>query len=812
MRLDDLGQDLRFAWRGLGRAKAFTSAAVLTLALGIAGTTLMLTLIQGVLLRPLPVRDQEQLIVAWKQLRAPGLEHYPFGDRDIEALGRESRLLDGVAGVTANGVSRSVMIEDGVSSDVTTALVTGGFFAVLGVEPLLGRAFTRADDQEGAENVVVISHGLWQRRYGGRPDVLGRRIRLGDYLTIVGVMPPDLDYPAGVEIWRTTRSVPTSPRFGDAARQEIDLIARRRAGVTIEQATSELVALTRQQEADAPRNVPRGLVPVVRSFEDVMVGDVRTPMLALLAAVGLVLVIASANVANLLLMRGEARRTELAIRGALGAGRGRLVRQLLAESAVLTGLAGMLGLLVTWWSLRGVLAIVPDGLPRVEAIRIDATVVLFTIVVALITSMLAGLVPALSSARLDLLAQLRSGGRGVTGPGAKTGRRVLVVAQVALAVTIVAAAGLVTRSVLRLQVVDLGLTPDRLVIVDFALPQAKYADRVRHGQFLDELISGLEAVPAIAAATPINVPPFAGDGGWDVPRFTAEGQTAEAVTANPSLNLESIHPSYFATLEVRLVRGRAFTDADRDGALAVTIVSEDVAARTWPGEDPIGKRLKMGGLDSRAGWLTVVGVASLTRYRELMTPLPTLYMPAKQFQMAAHLLALRTSAPIDLVASIARDRISAVDPDVRVTRVVPFARMLDAPLARPRFNAFLLGLFAVAALLLSTIGLYAVMAAWVRQRDREIALRVALGATSAGVRRLVLTEVLWLAGTGAAIGLAIAVCTTRVVSGILFDIDALDPSTLAGAALLLIAASALASYVPLRRATRLDTVAMLRSD
>lgn len=811
--VDSILQDLRLAWRGLRRAKAFSAAAVLTLAIGIAGTTLMFTLIQGVLLRPLPVREQDRLLVAWKELRSSASTQYPFGDAEVDAVAEASRLLVDVAGVTRHGVSRAVTLENGVSSWLNGTLVTGGFFDVLGVEPMLGRALTRADDVEGAERVLVISHGLWQRRYGGAPDVIGRRLMLDERtFTIVGVMPPDLDYPRGVEAWRTTRSMPATGPFANAARREINLIARLRPSVAIAQAESELRVLTERWEATSAPGAIRGLTPVVRTFESAVVGDVRVAMLALFGAVGLVLVIASANVANLLLLRGEARRTEFAVRAALGAGRGRLARQLLAESLLLALAAGAVGMAVTWWSLHGLVAFIPDGLPRVDAIRIDATVVLFAVATAATAAVLAGLPPALTSARADLVPQLQSGSRSVAGPTARHGRRALVVAQVALAVTIVAAAGLLTRSLLRLQAVDIGLAADRVVFVDLALPQAKAADPVRHGQFLRAVIEQLEAAPAIAAATPVNMAPFSGRVGWDLPRFAAEGQSADHAAANPSLNLESVFPNYFDTFEVPLVRGRAFTDADREGAVHVAIVSDELAAQTWPGEDPIGKRLKMGAPDSRAPWRTVVGVAASTRYRELTTPRPTLYLPAAQFRMTAPRLALRTTAPLDLVAPLARDRVRAVDADAQVVRVVPFTEMLDGPLARPRFNAFLLGIFATAALLLAAIGLYAVMAAHVRQRDREIGIRIALGATASSVRRLVLDEGMWLAGLGAAIGLAGAVGASRLVRGLLFEASPLDLSTLLAAALLLLLTAALACYLPVRRATRVDAVTMLRSE
>jgi putative ABC transport system permease protein len=809
--LEKIGQDFRFAYRGLWRAKAFTAAAVITLALGIAGTAGMFALIEGVLLRPLPVHEQNQLIVAWKEERTSRSVQYPFGNTEIESVARASQLLEKAAGVTRNGVGRAVLTDHGVSGYANVADVTGGFFDVLGVQPILGRTLTVGDDKEGTEHVLVLSRGFWQRRYGSSRDVLGRRLTLNDRpFTVVGVMPRDLDYPTGVEIWIATNSVPTNGPFGDAVRREVNLIGRLRHGVTIDQARSEIVSLSQRIEADAPATARHGLVPVVRSFPDVVIGDVRPAMLAMFAAVGLVLLIASANVANLLLMRGEGRRAELAVRAALGAGRRRLVRQVLAESVILSVLAGVVGVAVTFWTLPALLSRLPDGLPRGESVRIDANVVLFSTTMAFVTALLVGVGPALWSTPADLLSQLRTGGQAVTGSRATRGRRTLVIAQVALAVTIVAAAGLLIRSVLRLQSVDLGLPADRLVMVDLHLPEAKYADRRQHAQFLDDIMAQLEAVPAISAATPVNLSPFSGQG-WDLPQFTAEGQSEEKAASNPSLNIESVHLNYFETFQIPLRRGRGFTESDREETLEVAVISEDVAARIWPAEDAVGKRLKMGGPGAQGSWYTVVGVAALTRYRDVTSSRPTLYLPAAQFQMTATMLVLRTTASIDLVASLARERIGMVDRDVRVMGVEPFAGMLARPLARPRLNAFLLGVCGAVALLLSAIGLYGVMAAYVRQRDREISVRLALGATASGVRRFVLAEAVRLAGLGALIGLVGVTLGTRLLRSMLFAVDPLDPVAIAGAALLLIGVSALASYAPARRATRVDAVATLRS-
>jgi putative ABC transport system permease protein len=810
-------QDLRLAWVGLRRARAFTGAAVLTLAVGTGGATAVFALIQGVLLRPLPVPEQDRLILAWKALPAAGSAHWPFRAPDVDVIRRESRVLESVAGISYyDHPSPFAAVESGIASSISGASVAGDFFRVLGVEPILGRALNRADDVIGAENVLVITHGLWQRRYGGSRDVIGRRVIVSDRpFAIVGVMPPNVECPHGVEAWMTlaaSASTMTNPAFREGVLRDVDLIARLRPGATIEQARSELLGLTSRIEADAPPDAVRGWTPVVHSYEDVVVGDVRPALLLLSCAVGLVLLIASANAANLLLLRGEGRRPELAVRAALGAGPGRLARQLLAESLLLALAAGVVGLAVTWWTLRALVALVPDGLPRVDSVRVDAGVFLFTVAVACLTAALAGLAPALSLARADLVAHLRSGGRGAAGSAARRGRRGLVVAQVALAVTVVAAAGLLTRSLLRLQGVDMGLAGDRLVFVRLALPHGKYADGVRHLQFQKDVVAQLEAAPGIAGATPVHTPPFAGTGGWDAPEFTAEGQGGERAATNPSLNLESIHPSYFATLEVTLVRGRGFTEADRRGAPEVAVVSEDVAARTWPGEDPIGKRVKLGGPGAADPWRTVVGVARPTRYRELGAPRATLYLPAEQFMAAAEMLVLRARSPLTLVAGLVRERVRAVDPDVQVTQVAPFTELLRGPLARPRFNALLVGGFGAVALLLATIGLYAVIAASLRQRHVELGVRMALGATAADLRRLVLGEGLRLAGLGAAIGLVGAVVASGLLRGLLYGVHPLDPATLLAAALLLVGVSAVASYIPARRAARVEPASVLRGE
>ena len=817
MVVEQTWHDLRRAWRDLSRARGVALPGVLMLALGIAGTTVMFTLIQGVLLRPLPVREPDRLVGGWKELPAVGgMAHYPYTNSEIESLARTTGTLESVAGVGYNGISHALVFENGTPGYIEMMCVSGGFFRVLGVAPVLGRVLGPADDVDGAEGALVITHALWQRRYGGSRDVLGRRIVTGDRpFTIVGVMPPDVEYPSGVEAWNTLHAVAatlTTEAYRVGVLRDVDLFARLRPGASVGQAAAELQAASSAFEATASRDTPRGQKPVLRTYEDMVTGDVRTPMLVLFGAVSLVLLIATANVANLLLLRGETRRPELAVRAALGATGGRLARQALAESLVLALVAGALALAASRAMLAGLIALLPDRLPRPDSVHVDAGVLLFTIAVAFLAASLAGLAPALSSARVDVVAYLRGGGRGATPRLARTGRQALVVAQVTLAVVVVAGAALLSRTVHGLQTADMGFAADRLALVVLDLPSARYGDDVRHRQFLDAAVARLEATPGVLGATPVNTGPFAGTGGWDSPSFTAEGQTLEEAAANPSLNLESVHPGYFKTLGVTLVRGREFTDRDRGGATEVAVVSEDVAARIWPGQDPIGRRLKFGNPTSDETWRTVVGVARPTRYRELARPRPTLYLPANQFIAAARTLVLRTAEPIGRVAEIARQSLREVGPGVTVLRVLPFKEALDKPLARPRFNAYLIGVFAGVALLLATIGVYAVIAASVRQRYAEIGVRVALGATRADVRRLVLGEGVRLAALGAAIGVGGALLAGRVLRDLLYEVQPHDPASLALAAAVLVAVAALASYLPARRAVRLDVTATLREE
>ena len=811
---DALRHDLRLAWRHLRIGRGGAVAAVIALTLGIAASTAMFALVDGVLLRPLPVRDQASLAVVWRQPRGTNSSHVPFTAASIDALNRNSNTLDGAAGVGWLGAGPIVAEERGEATSLRVAPVTGRFFDVLGAAPALGRTLSRRDDLSGAPRTLVISHGTWQRRYGGAVNVIGRGLVIGQQpFVIVGVMPPGLDFPRGTEAWVTVAalaSIAANDTFKEAVTHELDAIVRFRAGVTAVQADEELRTLL-PRIAPASLTLPGELRPVFRRFDDAVVGEARPTILALFGAMALVLLIASTNVATLLLMRGEARVPELAMRAALGASRGRLAWQLMFESVLLGAASGVVAAPVSAILLSVGLSWAPPGLPRLDAVAIDDRVLIFCGLVALITGVAAALVPTFTIVRGQLATRVAAHGRTTADTAARTGRRVLVTAQLALAVTVVATSALLARSLLQLQAVDTGLDVDHLVVASLAVPQATSSDRARLLRLLNDLVARLEASAPVVAATPINVRPFSGVG-WSVPAFVAEGQDPTRASANPPLDLETVHPGYFATLGVQVVRGRPFAPGDREGAPAVGIVSEDVAARTWPGQDPIGHRLKMGDAASKGDWLTVVGIARPTRYRDLTRQRPVLYVPAEQLIVAAQALAIRTSASLADTATAVRAVVRAVDPAIEVTAVQSLDSLRQEPLARPRFTASLSASFALAALVLSAFGVFAITAASVHQRRSELRVRMALGATPADVRRLILTEGVSLAAIGTAVGLAGAMAAAQALTDLLYNVRSTDASSLAAATAVLFLASLLASLIPAVRAGRLNPVAALRED
>lgn len=813
--LDDVCRDLLVAARMLGRARLFYGSAVLTLSIGIAGATTMFALVQGILLRPLPVKDEQRLVLSWRTPPTGLATHLPYRATDIEEIARASTLFESVTGVGYNGAF-DVTWSDGDTAFVArTAAVMARFFAVAGVRPALGRGLNDDDGHEGSARVVVLSHNAWRRLFGESPGVLGRPLRSrGHAFTVVGVMPADFDHPRGVEMWTTLAALAgteTNGGFRTGLLRDVELFGRLRPSVSVEQVAAELSAMMSRLDAQAPATSgTAGFRPVVQSYKKAVVGDFDTALLLLFGAVILMLAVATANLANLLLMRSEARRAEFVVRASLGARRVHVIRHVMAESLIVAVLAGGVALLASRGALYTITLLVPGGLPRSSSIRVDGVVILFAVTITFVTAMLAGLLPALGVTRLDLMAGLRGAGRGLVDAQSRMGRNALVVGQVALTLTLVTSAGLLIRSLGRLQSADMGFAHDSIVFAELDIPGDSYADQERRRQFLESVRERLSAVPGVRAVTPVSVLPFSGTTGWDVPRFTAEGQAAEQIAQNPALNLEAVDSDYFATFVVPMRRGRSFMPSDTGDGQLVAIVSEDVARHAWPRQEAVGKRLKMGGLSSRNPWLTVVGVAAVTRYRELASPRPTLYVPVEQFMNTATKMAIRTTTDLSLLTSAIHESVRSVDSNVRVLRVAPYSEYLEKPLAWPRFNTLLLQVFAIAALLLSCVGLYGVVAGSVRQRYAELGVRMALGATKGQIGRLVLTEGLRLSSIGLVVGLAITLSVSRVLKNLLFEVSPLDPLAVIAAVIALVAGSVAVSLVPARRAMKIEPQSLLR--
>jgi predicted permease len=809
---DSLRQDLAFAFRSLRKRPAFGALVVVTLGVGIGVVTAMFAVAHGILLRPLPITDQDDVVLVRKEApRDRSLRPFPVAD--LAALRERSRTFVSVAGVQYDGAFPAVAQLGDHAISVVGTLVSGEFFRVLGVRPAVGRTLLPADAMPEAQSVAVISYGLWQRQFGGDTSVIGRTLLIQSPYTIVGVAPRGFEYPKAVEVWVPLPLVPEVVNSREFA--PFSIIGRLRPGATVEQSQREVAAFVREREAVYLPGESRGQRAVAMPFKDAVVGEVRPAILILSAAVGLVLVIAIVNVANLLLIRGAARSRELAVRTALGAGRGRIARQLFTETSLLAAAGSLVGILLAWWAVRGLGAIAPPELPRLGEVEIDAGVLAFAVAATATTALACGLAPALWTARADVHVTLRGGARaGWDSRGTQLIKQSLIVSQVALACIVAVGAGLLTKSLARLQQVEMGFVASRITLVKVAPPNARYAERAQRLDFFEGVAARVGSAPGVQAATPVILAPFSGLGGWDA-TYTVEGQGQREAAENPTLNLEAVAPNYFDALRIAILRGRAFTAQDRERSVRVAIVSEALARRAWPGLDPLGKRLKFGAYDSQRPWLTVVGVAGETRYRELASAPPSIYVPFRQTEnpgLLPNYVAVRSTADAGVVLRAVRQAANELDPAARVLDADPVRRLVAGPLARPRFNALLLVGLSAIALVLAAVGLYGVIASFVGQRTHEIGVRMALGAQAGHVRRLVFGRGMLLTGIGAAVGSIGALAASRALSSVLYDVRPGDPATLFGAVALLVGAAAAACYVPARRASRVDPLIALRTE
>ncbi|HEX8557508.1 MAG TPA: ABC transporter permease [Pyrinomonadaceae bacterium] len=806
----DFGQDVRYGLRTLLKNPGFTAVAVVALALGIGANSAIFSVVNTVLLRPLPYKDPERLVMVWEDA---GKHGYP---RDTPAAANyvdwrdQNQVFEGMAALADQSFN---LTGEGEPERLDGKRVSAALFPLLGVEPQVGRAFFPEEDRAGAPRVVVLSHGLWQRRFGADPSVVGRALTLnGEPHTIVGVMPQSFQFPDREAVLWTPIAF-TQQEAANRGRHYLKVVARLKPGVTLERAQAEMGAIaSRLQQQYPAQNTDLGAT--VQPLHEHLVGDIRPALLVLLGAVGLVLLIACANVANLLLARAAARQKEIALRVALGASRLRLVRQFLTESVLLAALGGVVGLLLAVWGVSLLKGFIPENISQVKAIAVDAKVLGFTLLVSLLTGLVFGLAPATQATGFNLNETLKEGGRDASsGSRGNRVRGVLVVAEVAVSLVLLVGAGLLINSFLRLRGVDPGFRVDNLLTMGVVLPQQKYPDHGRRTAFYADVIRRVEALPGVRGAAVTNWIPLVNQG--DSVGVSIEGlpDPPPGQGKRPVVVTRVVSPDYFGAMGIRLLQGRGFDDGrDRADSPTVVLVSEALARKYWPGQSAVGKRVNPGDPNNPEHWCEVVGLVNDVRQFELAAePKPQMYFSYAQagFFPPRHLVVSTEVEPSTLAGAV-RQAVWEVDRDQPVSNVSTMEEVLAESLSRQRFSMLLLGVFAAVALVLAAVGLYGVMSYTVTQRTREIGLRMALGAQQGDVLRLVVGQGLKLVLAGVALGLVAALALTRLMTSLLYGVSATDPATLVIISLVLVAVALVASYIPARRATRVDPLIALR--
>jgi putative ABC transport system permease protein len=803
--MDSLRQDLRYALRWLGRSRHFTLVAILTLAIGIGGTTTMFSVIHAVLLKPLPFEQAERLVAIshlWQG--APTTMSAPnFHDARDQSRAIETAAAYRAGEVTLTGHGEPVRLK--------AVRVSASFFDVLRARPAIGRTFRPDENTPGKEKVAVISQALWQQRFGSRRDALDTPILLDSVpYTIVGIMPAGFSFPFGQEIW-----VPYAREemFGDGNRGAWFLYAvgRLRDGATLDQARTELATIASRLARQYPEpNTDVGMT--ARPLHEATVGNVRTALFVLMGAVSFVLLITCTNLANLLLARAAARESEMAVRSALGAARHRLVRQLLTESAVLGIAGGICGVLLAMWALDSLIALNPEGIQRLDTVRIDRTVLAFAAGVAMLTAVIFGILPALQTTRSSLASTLKEGGRSLAHAGRRT-RGALIVAEVALAVTLLAGAGLLIKSFLRLQAVDPGFKPEQVLTFELDVPDSRYKEDDDKTRFFRAAIERFEALPGVRSAGGVVVLPLRGR--FDL-SFTVEGWPPPKPGQEPTLETRIATPRYFQTVGIPLLKGRLFTAQDNEKAPQVALISESAAKKFFPNEDPIGRKIRLGwgrGKDKPNVGGEVIGIVGDVRQLGLDVPFePEIYVPHAQVGNSSLEIVLRTDVPPATLVSAVRREVQELDADLPIAKFQTLEEVVAESISRPRFYMLLVAIFAGVALLLAAVGIFGVMSYSVAQRTRELGIRIALGAGAGAVRRLVVGQAMTLAVIGLAVGLGAAVLLSSALEKMLFNLSSTDPATFAAVAGVLFVVALIASWLPARRASKVDPVVALRAE
>jgi predicted permease len=804
-------RNFRYAARTLAKSPGFTLVAIVTLALGIGANTAIFSVANALLLRPLPYAHPDRLVLVYAVKADAPFAIQPFSYLRLTFLNEKSRAFAGFAAFTNETFN---LTGTGDPEQLSAARVSWNFFNVLGVSPAIGRAFLPEEDQPGARAVCLISHALWTRAFGARADIAGQNITLdATPYTIAGVLPRGFQFAplgADVDLWapRVFDLNITTPAQIRAGVGFLSAVARLAPGVGARQADAEMNIQDRQYKRENPGMPDADPSQTIhaRDLQEQTVANVRTAVLILCGAVGLLLLIACANVAALLLSRALARRKEIAIRAALGAKRTALIAQLLAESVLLALAGGALGIALSAWGTHALAALGQGNLPRVDEIGIDWRVMLFTAGLSLITGVLFGLLPALQLSRQDLNPVLRAEGRGSAGSRRRSrARGVLVVAQVALSMVLLVGAGLLIRSLVRLRNVNAGFDARNVLTMRVALPPARYPKGPQMAAFYDQVVKKVSAMPGVRSAAVCSALPVR------PVRFSpvlVQGQPEIPLAARPLMAIQMVSPAYFRTLRVALRQGREFNERDDPGAPLVAVVNETLVRRYWPHDNPIGKHLLLGRMVKPT---EVVGVAAdVSNLSLAAAPEAEVYLPFPQRPWASMNLILRTAGDPRNLAGAARAAVAAVDRDQPVTAVNTMEEVLAASTAQQRFSVFLLGVFSVTALVLAAVGLYGAIAYSVAERTQEMGIRIALGADTGDILRMIVGQGLALALAGLVIGAVAALALTRLMSGLLFQVSAADPASFAAGALLFAVVAALASYLPARRATRVDPTEALR--
>jgi predicted permease len=810
--IETLLQDIRYGARVLAKNKGFTVVAVLTLALGIGANTAIFSVVNELLLRPLPFRDPERIVMLW-EVTPSGRHQNTTSRANFLAWRDQNKSFENIAAFSDQRLNLTGV---GDPEEVSVQLASSGLFKVLGVEPILGRTFSKEDVQQGAAQVAVLSYGIWQRRFGGNTGIIGKPITLnGDPYTVIGIMPKGFQWHirsrSGTgkpsEIW-TVLQMPMGE--GSMRGRFLSVVGRLKPGVTVEQADMELKTIEARLSQDVPRfnkDFTAEVIPLREQF----VGNIRPALWILLGAVGFVLLIACANVANLLLARAAAREKEIALRAALGAHRLRIVRQLLTESVLLSLLGSVLGLGLAYWGIRALVAISPRDMVNLEGVGLNLTVLAWTMAVSVVTGIIFGLAPALEATRLNLNDALKEGGKGAGGQSSRSRRlrSALVIAEVALALVLLVSAGLLVKSFNRLQKIDPGFSTDNILTMVVRLPGAKYKEDPQFVAFFRQATERVRTLPGVRSVGIVNYLPLYGGLG-SATGFTIEGKPEPPPGKEPGTNVRVSDAGYFSTMGIPLIRGRYFTEQEDTEPRHVIIISESMARKNFPNEDPIGKRISVQMFEKPTP-TEIIGIVGDVRYDSLTDNAePTVYFPHSELTYPFMTLVIRTNGdPAEMAPAVERE-IRAIDPDQPVADVRTMTRVMAETVGRQRFNTLLLVIFAGLATALAAIGIFGVMNYSVTLRTREIGLRMALGAQQGQVLRLILRQGLILTIVGIGMGLVGAVALTRIMSSMLFGVEATDPLTFAAIALILAIVALIACYIPARRATRVDPLTALR--